>query len=598
MSLKIKEIVLHNIRSFRSARINCDKDIIFVGQNDHGKSSIFKILDVIFNRLKKEYFQSENALPDDIYSIINPALNIRNQARRIEIILDTAEKLSLTFKEASVTIFFDRPQRGVKSDKKAIDTLFSVISKTSFVHIPSARDVSSIEYGKLFQKLMFDKGLNEIVPHVSGGTRKEYRLLKNMRDKLSEEITPFLDKNILPSILKNIPLELPYELRIAFKVDLDRFIRWVNESLSLGVQLDQQADPLPISEVGSGVQSLLLLAIQRVLHHSQIENKNSILAIEEPESFLHPQAQRNFADFLHKEVIGKSQLLVTTHSPYFLNTFKLNQIHLVRKKDKHISYIYVPEIKATDSEILNNYNNEINSEIFFAKKVVFVEGDSDQRVLYQALYRLKKILRGDITLIQVHGNKSFSPYLRLIGALKKAEIPWGLVTDFDSLINQDGERPLLKGILDSYHKLPSSEITKISELIDSVADADEARHIASAKEVSKILRVYEIQAFIFPSDIEWALCSDKLKAKTQELLKQYFNSNTDSLSLEQVRRKIGSKGIPVGESNDKCKKPFFHEKIAEHFTEENVSQSIRDVVSFICQLDVMSRNEEKNLKTK
>ena len=52
------EIEFLNIRNFRKTSIEFAHDIILVGQNDHGKSSVFKILDVAFNKLEVHDFQS------------------------------------------------------------------------------------------------------------------------------------------------------------------------------------------------------------------------------------------------------------------------------------------------------------------------------------------------------------------------------------------------------------------------------------------------------------------------------------------------------------------------------------------------------------
>ncbi len=585
---KVETIEFYNLRSFRKSTFNFNKKVVMVGQNDHGKSSVFKILDVLFNKLKKEYFSGENALPEEIFKIINPVFFIGNAARRIIIrFVDKKKKpLIITFKEANISVHYEKAARGLKSDVVALKELFTLIESVSFIHIPAARDANSQQYIRLFNRLMEEKGLSEIVPRVSGGTRREYRLLKNIRKQLQDDITPFLDKAVLPVIKKNVPLNLPYNLKIDFQVDINKLIDWINQSLVLGIQLGEKSDTLPVTELGSGVQSLLMLALHSVLLAAEKnKQKKYLLAIEEPEAFLHPQAQRNMADYLHNELLSKDNiyLSVSTHSPYILNTFSLDNTVLVRK-DNLYSKIYYPNVDSSDAEVLNDYNNEINSEIFFAKAVLFVEGDSDKRVFYALLKNIYGIRRGDITIIEVGGNKSFSPYLRLIKSLQNSKIPWGVVTDFDSFINSDGERPFLRGIGDAGIRLDKKDIDFICGIVNETIDSnDEEDYIKCTEKIMSIFKSrYNLNVYIFPSDLEWALCSKDIKDKVCQLIKEHFNKDLTGQNLNSVRQWIGSKGIPIGDKRkDAFKKPFLHEKIALLLTQQNISSAMKKAVEFV-----------------
>ncbi|MCG8430038.1 MAG: AAA family ATPase [Candidatus Omnitrophica bacterium] len=572
-----------NLRSFRSAKIDLSSDMLFVGQNDHGKSSIFKLLDVLFNRLDKKFFMQENALPEEIFKIINPAFSIHNKARRLNLLLNR-EKLIITFKEANITVAYGKAKRGATSNKQALRHLFRIINNVTFVHIPSARDANSPEYIRLFQRMMEKKGLQEIIPKMVGGTRREYRLLAGIRKQLAGDITPFLDQHILPAIRKNLPLNLPYDLKIGFQVDMAKLIDWINQSLSLEAQIDSSGDAtIPVTEVGSGVQSLLMLAIQRVLHLSVKHPKRTyILAIEEPEAYLHPQAQRNLIDDLYDKIMGRKniRILLTTHSPYILNKFSLNKITLVRKEGK-ISSLYPPVVSPGDAGILNYFNDEINSEIFFARAVLFVEGEGDKRSFYKLLYNLKNVKRGDITIISAGGNSTFAPYLRLIKSLDKAKIPWGAVTDFDSLMNRNGQRPFLSGVRDAGIKIDRYAM-RIRSIIDNVLDKDEADYIEAARQVSAIFRDNGLNVFVLPCDLEWMLCSEKLKGVIQKIIKSCFDIEIKGLTLPQLRKKIGSKGIPISStSSGALKKPFLNEQIAGRISKDNANEIVLDVVDFI-----------------
>jgi putative ATP-dependent endonuclease of OLD family len=151
------------------------------------------------------------------------------------------------------------------------------------------------------------------------------------------------------------------------------------------------------SNLGMGVQASISIAILKA--YSQIKLNNSTpLFIDEPELFLHPQAQRNFYKVLEELAEQGTQIFYTTHSPDFLTVGKFHEIFLVRKNKEEGTYIrsakpndFVIDFKertgivSTDEEILLRFKNAYEetgdtqkaNEAFFAKKIILVEGQSE-----------------------------------------------------------------------------------------------------------------------------------------------------------------------------------------------------------------------------
>ncbi|PKA09996.1 ATP-dependent nuclease [Leptospira harrisiae] len=585
----IQKVTLRNIRSFKNTEIILEKsDLIIVGQNDHGKSSILKILDALFNKLDKTFFQKEQALPESVYKILNPAFAIGNQAKKIIIEDLNNQKLFITIREGSISVSKREKMRGFKSDKAVITLLFNLIENTEFVYIPSFRDASSETYVSLFKKLMDDKGLKEIIPKVGGGTRKEYRLLRTMREQLEMEITPYLDKNILPEIKRNLVIDLPYDLKIAFQVNLEQMIKWINQSINLGVKINEDSEIVSITEIGSGIQSLLLLAIQRLgILSSEKSSMSFYLAIEEPEAFLHPQMQRIIGRKIIDEITNKKniKLIITTHSPYILNLFSIEKIILVKKNELGISSLYYPNITGKDIEILNSFNDELNSEIFYSNAVLFVEGISDKKVLYRLLQNIHSIYKGQINIIDTGGNKNFSPYLKLMKTLDEAKIPWGVVTDFDSFLSSS-ERAAFKGFENADIKISSNEIDRLTKKIDSIINKSESEYIEATKEISKAYKSIGVNLFVFPSDLEYSLCSNSIINEIVSEIKKYERIDLKGHTVDEIRTKIGSKGIPIGKKNEDLKKSYLHEKIANIYNKDQTQlhPSMKDCLDFVKRL--------------
>jgi putative ATP-dependent endonuclease of OLD family len=90
---------------------------------------------------------------------------------------------------------------------------------------------------------------------------------------------------------------------------------------------------LPLARHGQGMQSLAVLFlfqayIDVLLKPSFEPETEAILTLEEPEAHLHPQATRALAASVGEI---KSQKIVSTHSPYFIQEIPFAQIRLFRR---------------------------------------------------------------------------------------------------------------------------------------------------------------------------------------------------------------------------------------------------------------------------
>ncbi len=56
--MQIQSISLSYIRSFKSLHLDLKKTRVLVGPNDHGKSSILKVLDILMNQITDEMIEA------------------------------------------------------------------------------------------------------------------------------------------------------------------------------------------------------------------------------------------------------------------------------------------------------------------------------------------------------------------------------------------------------------------------------------------------------------------------------------------------------------------------------------------------------------
>lgn len=190
-----------------------------------------------------------------------------------------------------------------------------------------------------------------------------------------------------------------------------------------------------LQDKGSGIQSAVVIGLFDFYVRNVAHVSSSLLAIEEPELYLHPHGRRvisnRLEDFLENQ---KNQVIITTHSPEF-----------IMSTDKDINIILVKKTKGKTNAKTTLFENPKekrlllkgqNSEMFFADYVILVEGGEKYvfEVIARAFGLKDKNLGGNwldeknISIISVSGKSEFLKYSKKLDELK---IPWVIWADFD-----------------------------------------------------------------------------------------------------------------------------------------------------------------------
>ena len=154
----------------------------------------------------------------------------------------------------------------------------------------------------------------------------------------------------------------------------------------------------------------------------------TILALEEPESHLHPVLQR----LIYREILQKSEtsVMFTTHSPYITSVAPLDSIvsgKYIDNQSKLYSTVDLG-IDYNDKIDIERYLDAKRGEIYFGKGVILVEGITEEYMVPQVANLLGTNLDDKgIVVCNVHST-NFKPYVQILQALN---IPWCLVTDGD-----------------------------------------------------------------------------------------------------------------------------------------------------------------------
>ena len=565
--MKIKSFEFAHIKAFKLLKFDLAKTSVLVGQNDHGKSSILKAIDIVLNQLDENTL-ALGALHPDLAELLLPIFPVKAKARRITINYEAGKKekqLHITVRSDLTFTVLENVERNAKTTPGAIEVLRKLRQSNRFVLIPALRDASSAQFQELFSRMLREHGLSKIIPQKAGGTPKEYRTLKDIRDKISTSIKPYIDDALLPQIEKHFGFTTLHKLALKFDVDVQDVGEWILDNLRLGFQMtDDGETTLALSEAGSGVQSGVLLALHR-LEQKAAQNPDTqfILAVEEPEVFLHPQKQKELYSDIRAAQSANLRVIVTTHSPYIVAETPFTRLGLVKKDGQH-SALYIADTKnVQEEETFDAYSDEVNSVLFFADKVVLVEGESDVRVLNLLIQKKFGPVAHRISIISASGNRNFSPFLRMIRAWNAAKIPHLVVTDFDSLTKAT-DRAILVGAKAAGYLLTGE--AGLHTKIDAALDKGEAEFGAAAEEATALFESAGLKVFVFTSDLENSLITAKNKDAAANILTQLATNGVDysaGYDLNALRRQIGSKGIPLNPMNQPpFKKPFIHRKIA------------------------------------
>jgi len=154
-----------------------------------------------------------------------------------------------------------------------------------------------------------------------------------------------------------------------------------------------------------------------------------ILAIEEPEAHLHPNAQKKLYGQINT-IAG--QKIISTHSPYIAATAELGQIRNFYK-DKMVTCgrIRTDRLSSEDIRKINRQVINTRGEIFFSKVLVFFEGETEEQALpiFAQKYFGKTPVEMGVDFVGVGGHKSYLSFLRFAENL---HIPWIIFSDAEN----------------------------------------------------------------------------------------------------------------------------------------------------------------------
>ncbi len=161
----------------------------------------------------------------------------------------------------------------------------------------------------------------------------------------------------------------------------------------------------PVSYQGHGM--IRATAFQLLKFFQEFVNRNTnnpratLFCFEEPEIYLHPAAANQMRDSLYELSGPNCQIIATTHSPYMINlgseksisltkfTFDRDEFSSTNSFNLEEAFLTLLEDEKQNLKMLLKVDDYI-SRMFFTKKCIFVEGDTEEVVVRETIKRLSK----------------------------------------------------------------------------------------------------------------------------------------------------------------------------------------------------------------
>ncbi len=451
----ISKIQIDNFKSIKNQEFELSNFTPLVGYNNAGKSNILEAIKWILRKtsLPLSSFNDANqpitmiasieGISEDILNNIDQAHRARiepflnNETLTIKRIQETpgqtVAQIRLLVLDPNDNITWQNNPAGIDN---AIKDLFpepihigamenseddiSKSSSTSTIGKLLAEIIGPIElqYGQQVNDAL--NGLKDILD-VEGANRAPE--LETFDQEINDKLDAFF-----PDIRVKVHIPTP-ELKEVFKKGTIK----VYENLF--------PNPKDVSSLGHGAQRSIQMTLIRHLADlklNQQQNKTTtLLLIDEPELYLHPQAVEILRKSLNILSNQGYQVIFSTHSPFMITQKDVGNTILVRKNGILGTYkrttlkSAIPIIEnQAQHQLTLLYSLSNSSNILFSEKVILAEGKTENRLLPTIIEKVtsKTILLHKTALVKIDGSGNTRKTMQVLSTM---DLPTKAIVDLD-----------------------------------------------------------------------------------------------------------------------------------------------------------------------
>jgi len=509
--IQITEVRIRNFRSLQYVDITLDSFTVLIGENNSGKTSF---LEAIFAAIGagRRVIGSDDVFLDNGESKVPKDRDVI-----IDILIHPVDDdggIIDAFPEGS--FWTELWGSGISQDLNTDNDFVAIRTKTSWNagkaeyvterhFLQEWPDSVDVEKSSLASTRVTARQLEPIALYLMDARRDIHEELQNrssfwhklisdpgLSDKKVGEIEKTLsdlNQEIIDGskVLSHVQEHLNdlYQTVSAKKGDvsitpLARHMRDLSRGMDISFRT-KDSQTFPLSRHGMGTRSLAAILTFRAYSEWRQMNSDgavhSLLALEEPEAHLHPQAQRAIFQQI-KAIPG--QRIVSTHSPYVASQADISNFRHF-KKEGAITYVTQFDtslLNANDIRKINRMVLNTRGELLFARALVFCEGDTEEQALpiFAEKFWGQNPCSFGISFIPVDGYKAYLPFVRLAECF---EIPW--------YIFSDGEEDCVRWVSKTLKNVGKPKDPKDNENVFIIPDSKDFEGYLTSEDYQDIL---------------------------------------------------------------------------------------------------------------
>ncbi|HFI0067137.1 TPA: ATP-dependent endonuclease [Streptococcus suis] len=413
---------------------------LIVGENDAGKTAIIDGIKLLLGTLSDDYDRISNT---DFYT--HDGKTFSEELKIVGYFTDLSDEEAAKFLEwisftqdakpiLKVTLritkkknpngneYFDRKIYGGDNNSETVmDSEVRQLLRA--IYLKPLRDAQRELRPGPYSRLS-----NILSAHPQIGASGKQELL-SIIEGANEEVREFFTKdehNVVQSIMEH--LKTFYDKndieksKVAFNVSEANIY-----SILSRLSLDTESVNL-----GLGNSNLLYIAVELLLMPNNDNYVGPRIAlIEEIEAHLHTQAQIRLIKHMEKNV--STQFILTTHSTNLASSINPKNLILLHNNQAFSMAESETLLETEDYEFLERFLDATKSNLFFAKGLIFVEGDAENLLLPAFADLIGYPLHEyGISIVNI-GNTAFERYIKLFSRKGDDSIalPISIITDVD-----------------------------------------------------------------------------------------------------------------------------------------------------------------------
>lgn len=569
MSIIIDQIRIDNFRGLKDFKMNLTKTTVLTGMNNTGKTSVLKAIQIALgNRsfLTRDDFYQNNGNVEDVIiidlRIIPIDNNNNNRCDKFEDNWDilfsdkiqkddkgqympvrikfTFDKIKSDFQKEtfSLTKWEDNDWKSIKGNK------YSLPKEICFYYIEAQRDIVDDVRSKTSY---FGRLLSEVSKSYDATDLREIETKLDTLNKNAIEKSSILTK--IQETLKELDSALD---RLDSKVSISPFAKRImdlNKSVSIHYGTTQDSFTMDYHGMGTRSWSSLLTFKAFLQNQKSLLTTDDavfpIVAVEEPEAHLHPNAQK----MLYSQITTMpGQKIISTHSPYIVASSDLSEIRGLYKKNSVVKIGYFP-IEDLDKESIRKIRQAViksKGELVFSRAIILVEGETEEQALPIMAEKYFKCSFSDLSIDFVGVGGSGNRYKPFIQLAKYLNIPWFIFSDGEAKTKKE-----LDGVLKKVYSGKSSD--DFSNNICIIPEDKDFEGMLIADGFNNLI--------------------EKTIGKVKEdpnYVRNYIKRNNNNPS---------GKRIKTEKVCDKCKQNIYTDEIRNYDGEEGYARALDDILS-------------------